>query len=97
MSEDEPECTDHATFAMEIQDAVAKSVASTAGRQRVVIVEGHQLLHSPEARSKLTGPLYLLELDREECIHRAYPILCRPSGHSIFSSSSSSSSSSAQG
>ena len=62
VSQDEPECTDHAAFARAIE------VAATMGA-RFVIAEGFQLLHDASVRA-LLGPIHLLELSRAECIRR---------------------------
>lgn len=66
-SAEEPECTDHAKFAENIQEATAAAAAASGAR--FVIAEGFQLLHDASVRA-LLGPIHLLELSRDECICR---------------------------
>lgn len=66
LSDEEPQCTDMAKFAQEIQKA--KEVAAASGR-RFVIAEGFTLLHDASIRA-LLGPIHMLELSKDECIRR---------------------------
>ena len=72
-SEEEPECTDHPAFARAIEVAAiggGGAAAAGTGGQSVVIAEGFQLVHDATVTSLLTGPIFYLEMSREECIRR---------------------------
>eukprot|EP01047_Picozoa_sp_COSAG01_P033071 COSAG01_NODE_2418_length_7734_cov_8.527570_4_plen_1691_part_00 len=67
-SKEEPQCFDHAAFALAIEQAIRTArLQSPAG---IVIAEGIQLMHDPRTRELLSGPVYLLELERDECTRR---------------------------
>lgn len=66
MSDEEPACVDNGKFV----DAVERAITTATGQgQKVVIVDGFQLLHDPLI-PPLLHQIWLLDLDEHECIQR---------------------------